>query len=1574
MAETNKESSPPLGKRGDLLRRLAKKLISVTGNDKINKKLSRGGYGRVFNIFDEASQFVLDDLNTGKKLKIVGVRDNDDEYFTDEQTPKFKQFCEKLIREREEKDGLPTNREALRIIKNKVRERLGLPNSSELIPDRNVDLIYGASKNILKKRHVDDELQTDLDWEDAQKLLRKIEAERVHILRERGLDSLYIAFGFLEWKKEDSNNKTKSFNSPLCLMKVSLATDKKKEKYKLLSDGDLEDNSDLIEALKQDTGYSPPSISDYWREDGKKNSFELEEFHKAFEHFIRKYKGWKVRNRIAVGIFKSRGIDSSEIDPNNFSNESVDRTETLLAGSGFRAEPNGDREVDAPKDRKRVPAFVLQVDSSQHAAILEVSEGRDAVIEGPPGTGKSHTIVNLIADAMRRGKTVLFLAQKVAALDVVYSRLSEKELGLNKKSIRLYSKHATRTVLYGKSGEINKKIASVRESKANNLLDTCNKRDECLTELNDFAHLMLKKIHGETYQNVITTSKVRESDIGSERKPKFKLSSRFDLKDDHDDIARIREISQITEGLDDTAKSLLKTIRCEQTDPFKIEELTNTANRINSELEPFLKNYGNHSLLSCRSNAEQFDRSRERRLLMEQTFNDLINYKSASHKGDAKIFDKLLDETIFTNSTLDKFDSINALKSSEDVAQKLNEIFELRSQLEGESKLCEDLIKQSEKIVSGYQLKVIDSNPNSHPHLKFPKNLKFIDDQLLTQDLAKIDSAIKKVKQANRKRSQIRNICFELNSSDELKTHYDLLQSKGFSLISCHIPFSKASSSRKFLISIFKEKTSFSDLRRKTDDLIALTANTESTDGVLQSEGLLFSEDELLKTKETLETVSHKLKALKNLSTQLAKRGYLEDKSEAIAEESRVVKKILEMVSAINLIKEEFSESSIKDFNSDQIKQFIDTFLSLSKILESAVQTADELECSSVPETATDIHSLLSSIIGSRTSLTKIFAINANLAALEKSKGIGEWCRELFEQNVSVEDKYIAHLYRFITKKISSKDRAVFQYKQKFYQNLKKKFAKLEQQSREELAHSIRTQMPNSRDIPTVHKLKVGEKGGNSLLEHVANTNARVTVRELCDRAFDSLKHYCNCFLMTPSSVANYIPRNTTFDLVIIDEASQMLPEEAVGSILRSEQVVVVGDPMQMPPFKGMVTTLYDEEYDNPDEDDGMGKQTSILDLASQSFSDYRRLRYHYRSEDENLIRFSNKEFYENDLITIPNQHQGLEHGVHYVNAKGTYNSGKSGCSKNPNKEEAEKLVELIIQEVRERPDWSLGVAVINQQQAIRVEEILRERTEMDTKFREFESKWSQGSEYFFIKNLENVQGDERDTILISTVYGRDADGKAHNRFGPINFTKGENRINVLVTRAKKRVVLCSSMFPNDITSQSTGAQVLRRYLQYAMTGEMDGANSGHSEDHEHYYDAPWEKWFHDRLEADGFIVDPQVGVSSWRIDLGVKHNDYPAGYICGIELDGPDHLSLSARDRDIERQSILERKGWTIFRVWSMDFFNDMEGEYQIIKKAIESTLREKVATLKIEPEPKLEPLIKEEVSTASPSQILGY
>jgi superfamily I DNA and/or RNA helicase/very-short-patch-repair endonuclease len=1557
--------------RGQLLRRLGKKLINITGNDLLDKKLSGRGSARVFNVYDEASQFVLNDLMDGKKLTIVGIKEEDEQYFADEETPRFRQIVDQVVNDRAT-EGLGTSKEILRQIKDQTRIRLGLPSAEELVPDRKVDLIYGDPSDITKDRHVDDELQTDLMYEFTLKLLQKIEAERIHILRERGLDSLYIAFGFLEWKKEDHvKNKFKNYNSPLCLMRVNLESEKR-VRFKLVSNGDLEENTDLVEALKIDTGNTPPSLDDFWVKSGKQTNFSLKEFHKAYSTFVEKYSGWNVRNRIAVGIFKSRGIHPSEIDPNGFGSESVDRTEKLLEGIGYRSDPNGDRSVDKKQNRELVPAFALPVDSSQHSAVLEVAEGRDMVIEGPPGTGKSHTIVNLVTDAIRQGKSVLFLAQKIVALDVVYNRL--KELGLDKKCIRLYSSTATKTFLYGESGEISKKLSPPRESTSNGLglANTCNLRDECLTELNDFAHLMLKEIHGETYQNIITTSKVHEHNIGKEPKPKFRLRNNFNLKNEDGDMLLIREISQIIESLDETSKSLLETIRCKENDPFKIDELTDKASKIIFELQPFLEHYGTHSIETCESHSKDFNNAYERKLLMEQTFNDLIQRPLAELRGDGGDFDQVLGATTLSQVSLNSFDSKTATQIAETAYDTLEALFNEKSQLEDDIQWCTNSLQELSNNFPNYQFKVSSSNRSTRTDLIYPKELTFYDDKLLIKDIEKFSEGLTKIRQASENIAQVRESCFDLKPSLELQSNFDLLQAKNFSFFYCNLPFSKASKSRKYFKALFKEKVSLGDLKRKVDDLITLTKKIEEIESNLQSEGILGSEGNVEIARQTLETFLEKLRAVENLSKKISAKNYLDDPSGKIGSELDKILLIIEKTKLIDSIKFEFSESGLKEVNSTQIKVFVETFDKLKSKLEIARNTASDFECDFIPTSVQEVYALLVSITESKTSLNKIFAVNANIEAIDKNKGIGDWLRELFKQDVSVEEKYVAHLYRHVTEKISDKDRKVFEYRQKHYDNLKIRFSELEDKSRKELTRELRTKMPRKDQIPSVHKAKVGEKRGLSLLEHVAQRNARVTVRELCHRATDALKHYCNCFFMTPSSVAHYLPKDATFDLLIIDEASQMLPEESVGSILRSKQVVVVGDPKQMPPYRGMVSTLFDEEAEDLEDDDGIDKQTSILDLAAQTFKDYRRLRYHYRSEDENLIRFSNQEFYDNDLITIPNQHEDPDLGVKHFAVNGVYNVGKDGGSRNPNPIEADELVALIIKEARDHPDWSLGVAVINKQQAIRVEEILRERTMHDQKFRDFESRWSKGSEYFFIKNLENVQGDERDTMLIATVYGRDKDGKAHNRFGPINFNKGENRINVLVTRAKKRVVVCSSIIPNDITSNSKGAQVFRRYLQYAMTGTLDGTVAGHVGESDHWYDAPWEKWFHDRLEADGFIVDPQVGVSSWRIDLGVKHHDYPAGYICGIELDGPDHLRLSARDRDIERQSILEKKGWTIFRVWSMDFFNDMEGEYQIIKKAVESTLREKVAALQSE-QPKESEKV-EELSTASPSEILGY
>ena len=198
---------------------------------------------------------------------------------------------------------------------------------------------------------------------------------------------------------------------------------------------------------------------------------------------------------------------------------------------------------------------------------------------------------------------------------------------------------------------------------------------------------------------------------------------------------------------------------------------------------------------------------------------------------------------------------------------------------------------------------------------------------------------------------------------------------------------------------------------------------------------------------------------------------------------------------------------------------------------------------------------------------------------------------------------------------------------------------------------------------------------------------------------------------------------------------------------------------------------------------------------------------------------------------------------------------------------------------------------------------------------------------HFFIKNLENVQGDERDVILIGTVFGKDENGDVHQRFG-INREGDEKRINVLITRAKKALKVFTSLKPNDIRSTMPGPRVLADFLEFAQTGKVPQV----ARPEEDRFDSPWERWFCERLRREGYQVETQIGVSNWRIDLAIRHPD-GVGYLCGIELDGASyHSALTTRDRDLHRQQVLESRGWNILRVWSTDFFRDQEGEFQIL------------------------------------------
>lgn len=431
----------------------------------------------------------------------------------------------------------------------------------------------------------------------------------------------------------------------------------------------------------------------------------------------------------------------------------------------------------------------------------------------------------------------------------------------------------------------------------------------------------------------------------------------------------------------------------------------------------------------------------------------------------------------------------------------------------------------------------------------------------------------------------------------------------------------------------------------------------------------------------------------------------------------------------------------------------------------------------------------------------------------------------------------------------------------------------------------------------------------------------RVKIRDLVRRAGRSLQALQPCFMMSPSSVAQFLePGSVEFGLVIIDEASQMRPEEAIGSIARSRQSVIVGDPMQLPPtpFFNRVDTL-DEDLEEDIEDE------SILDRALASFSPYRELRWHYRSRHQDLIRFSNKHFYQDRLIVFPSAEETThtDLGVRFHKVDATY----MGRGANP--QEAQHVAAAAIRALKERPDWSLGIAAVNKEQTDLIRAEFDQMLLRDSTARRIWDQWSETLYPGFIKNLENVQGDERDRIIISTVYGPNANGRVLQQFGPIVNQSGHRRLNVLYTRAKQRVDLYSSMSASDIRTDersSLGLRAFHGYLDYAATLRLDSGNPTTREP-----DSEFEIYVADALRSAGYEAVPQVGAGNYFIDVGVRHPSYPHGFLAGIECDGAMyHSAKSAKDRDALRQAVLEDLGWTIYRVWSTDWFNDPRGETQ--------------------------------------------
>ena len=483
--------------------------------------------------------------------------------------------------------------------------------------------------------------------------------------------------------------------------------------------------------------------------------------------------------------------------------------------------------------------------------------------------------------------------------------------------------------------------------------------------------------------------------------------------------------------------------------------------------------------------------------------------------------------------------------------------------------------------------------------------------------------------------------------------------------------------------------------------------------------------------------------------------------------------------------------------------------------------------------------------------------------------------------------------------------------------------AQFQELTKKELYCRLAAAIPNM----TIEAANTSEVG--ILKRNIKNGGRATSIRQIIDQIPTLLPKLCPCMLMSPISVAQYIDlNNDKFDLVIFDEASQMPTSESIGAIARGKALVVVGDPMQMPPTSFFKTSATDEE------DADIEDMESILDDCITLSIPSRYLSWHYRSKHESLIAFSNAQYYDSRLTTFPSVDDRLSK-VQLIHVDGVYDKSRSRC----NRAEAEAIVAEVVRRLSdpELSERSIGIVSFSMVQQNLIEDILVDTLAKQPKL---EEKAFHSAEPIFIKNLENVQGDERDVILFSVGYGPDKNGNVSMNFGPLNNSGGERRLNVAVSRARYEMMIFSTLRPEQIDlnrSKARGVEGLKRFLEFAQSGRLPlntGAAATNAVIQEKERSTVATQ-LAEVLEQHGFKTDINVGRSKFKVDLAVVDPTDEGRYILGILCDGPNYFDTkTARDREITQPSVLNMLNWNIMRLWSVDWF---ENRQKVIDRILE-------------------------------------
>jgi len=1278
----------------------------------------------------------------------------------------------------------------------------------------------------LPKRHIDSKLQTALTPEGLQRRLLALHNDAKAMIEEQGVNILYLALGLLKWYEADKADTPRY--APLILIPVGLSRKTAAEKFILTWTGDdIEENLSLGNKLKQDFNIELPPFP-------HEEEFDLAGYCEALTKAISTAQNWEVLpNEQVLGFFSfAKFLMFRDLDAKNWPNPDSLLNQPLITGllqDGF-SQKDSLFPDDAYLD-DLIPVsnldHVVDADSTQTQAIESVRQGASLVIQGPPGTGKSQSITNIISTAVLDGKKVLFVAEKLAALEVVKRRL-EKE-GLGAICLELHSNKSNKRAVIEEVG----KTWKLGRPKASDLEALIPKLELKRNLLNQHVSDLHQKHEpaGLTPFSVIGYLSALSGRGQQAGQQVFDGAEKWTADQYRSHRNVVEELAQRIDQIGLPSKHAWRGV--------KLEAI------LQIDLEPLSKQ-------------------------VAQAIADLAKLRDISQSLAASL-QQPVPNTLAGVAEQVIIASFVAQAPELDKSVICHDAWNTQLQDLRELVIAGKAFSAANKAVEGKVIEVVWEKDFTEARTQIAAHgksfFRFFNSKYRAA-LAELRGGLK---------SELpRTYAERVELIDSLLTGQVSLRK---------IRHLETTGTTAFGAAWRKEKSDWNKLAAIAD---WVAKQTEI--GLSASFRAMFVDiqDHAAIGKAVEQLAAERDKSLSALDALLAKLAF--DLQVGFGGGDLEQCQLEALSDRLNLWKDSVSLVPV------WVNYYVRAqharncgFGSLLAVLEAGeAATKDAVDCFDR--------------IYFTQLLREIVRLKPNLAQFD-----GE-----------LHDKHIADFKDFDNERL-----ALAKY-------------------RTLVAHYER--MPQNN---------VGVGATGIVRGEMERKRGHRTVRRLLKDAGPVVQAIKPVFMMSPLSVAQFLePGAVEFDLLVIDEASQVQPVDALGAVARCKQIVVVGDSKQLPPtrFFARLTSDIEEEEDEDGEPTVALAQDieSILGLCRARGLPEKMLRWHYRSRHHSLIAVSNHEFYEDKLFIVPSPHSKVpELGLKFnLVANGVFDSGASGT----NRVEAKSVCQAIVEHAIKCPELTLGVAAfsVRQREAILAElELLRRANPQIEAFFA-----SHPTEPFFVKNLENVQGDERDVIFISVGYGKNASGYMAMRFGPLGADGGERRLNVLISRAKRRCHVFTSITSDDIVlerAKGRGVAAFKTFLHYAQTGILTIAtNTGLEED------SPFEISVRKAIQSLGYTVDSQVGQAGFFIDLGVRDPQQEGRYLLGVECDGATyHSARSARDRDRLRQGVLEDHGWIIHRVWSTDWFQRPDDQIRKIALVLEKAKLGKT----IKPQPTTKP-----------------